>query len=139
MTHPRHNPNADLTDWKAGPENVNKKWHRPALPVGVPVGVITELPPVVQYGVLFPAIGADGTAGSGEGIGMMGALDASSSFPPVVFGFGFGISLGGVLPAPGPGTGPGITAGGAAGGRPGVAQGAAQPLAQLSSQQSDFR
>jgi hypothetical protein len=59
---------------------------------------------------------------------MAGALDASSSFPPVVFGVGFGITFGGV-------TGVGVMTGGA----PGVAQGAAQGAAHESAQQSDFR
>ena len=73
-----------------------------------------------QYGVPFPATGALGTLGSGDGIGITGALVASSSFG-LSFTVGLGISLGGTVP---PVTGGTTTAGGTP--TPDVAHGAAQ-------------
>jgi hypothetical protein len=74
-----------------------------------------------QYGVPFPATGAEGTFGNGDGIGIAGIFAASSSFS---LSLGLGISFGGVVVG-------GTTT---VGGTPGVAHGAAQGLG---AQQSD--
>jgi hypothetical protein len=75
-----------------------------------------------QYGVPFPATGAVGTLGSGDGIGIEGKLAASSSLGlSFTVSAGLGISFGGTLPPAAGGT---TTAGGTP--TPGMAYGAAQ-------------
>jgi hypothetical protein len=73
-----------------------------------------------QYGVPFPATGAEGTFGNGDGIGIAGIFAASSSFSlSLGLGISFGVVVGGTTTV---------------GGTPGVAHGAAQGLG---AQQSD--